>query len=678
MAQAFEAAQVAPGKASAPTADRLLAGLSPDQASAVRHGPGPLLLIAGPGTGKTHTLTYRIAWLLAQRLAEPCEILAVTFSVAAAGELRLRLAELLGERVARGVTATTFHSVCARLLREHADLFGRTERYTIYDQTDMRRVLEWLLSDRQRGQIQRALADHGQPASAELLAEISRAKNRLLTPERYERSNPRPSATLIAAVWRESEAELQNSDAWDFDDLLAFTVRLLVEHPHRLVWLRERWRWILVDEFQDTSHAQATLVDLLAGPNGNLCVVGDDDQVIHTWRHADPRHILCFHERHPNRTQIVLGRNRRSHSEILEAAVRCVSHNAGRMPKALIATRGGGGKVDVVAFADEHQEARWVAGELAAAIAAGVPPTEIIALARTGYATEPLQAALRHAGVPHRVLGSLGLYDRAEVLDALAYITLIANPRDAQAFARAVGSPRRGVGPATVTRLVGWARERHGGDLIAASANAAGLEGVRNQSARDRLVQFGKGLEQVRGELASGRSLGHAAIGAVMAPGGLVRHYQHERDRNPDPERRRDAERVLEDLRSLCRAVQAYEERDDEQATLTGFLEYAAGLHAHRVDGTGDRRITLSTIHRAKGTEAQLVVLVGCEERLLPSWRSLSSPNPELLAEERRLFYVAATRAKDRLLITHAATRCRRPGGPSRFLSEAGLLEAGR
>ena len=438
-----------------PAAGGLLEGLTPEQAQAVEHGSGPLLLLAGPGAGKTRTLTHRAAYLLATARARPWEILAVTFSVRAAGELRLRLAELLGETVARGVTAATFHSVCARLLREHASVFGRTERYTIYDQADMRRVIDWLLSDAERGQIQRALADHGQPASTEVLAELSHAKNLLLTPDGYERSAAQRGAPLIAALWRESEAELRRSNAWDFDDLLAFAVRLLCEHPHRLAWLRQRWRWILVDEFQDTSHAQATLVDLLAGPDGNLCVCGDDDQLIHGWRHADPRHILGFAERHPTHAEIVLGRNFRSRSEILEAAVSCVSHNERRAPKALIAMRGPGGQVRVAALVNEYQEAHWVAGQIADALAAGVPPTEILALARTGYATEPLQRALAHAGIPHRVLGSLGLYERTEVRDALAYLTLVQNPTDAQAFRRAIASPRRGVGTASANRLIG-------------------------------------------------------------------------------------------------------------------------------------------------------------------------------------------------------------------------------
>ena len=295
---------------------------------------------------------------------------------------------------------------------------------------------------------------------------------------------------------------------------------------------------------------------------------------------------------------------------------------------------------------------------IADALAGGTPPGEILALARTGYATEPLQRALAHAGIPHRVLGSLGLYERTEVRDALAYLTLLENPADAQAFRRAVGSPRRGIGTATATELVALAaRARTDGDLIAASAHADAAR--RHPLARGARPagRFGAGLERVRRELAAGRSIGHVVVATVM----LARRAgpplpAPARHTHRTPIERRDAERVLEDLRSLCRAAQAYAEQQHENATLTGFLEHAAGLHAQEIDaGEPDRRITVSTIHRAKGTEAQLVALLGCEERLLPSWRALASPDPEQLAEERRLFYVAATRAKDRLLITHAA-----------------------
>jgi len=473
----------------------------------------------------------------------------VTFSVRAAGELRLRLADLLGEDRARDVTAATFHSVCARILREHAAVFGRTEHYTIYDPADVRSVVDWLLSDRQRAAIQSALASHGQPASGEVLSEISLAKNPLLTPDSYEQATRHRAAPVIAAVWREADVELQRSNAFSFDDLLVYAVRLLAEHPHRLAFYRQRWKWLLVDEFQDTNQAQGALIALLAGTGGNVCAVADDDQLIYSFRGADPRNVLTFGARFPSHDQIVLGRNFRSRAEILDAAVACVAHNPKRAAKALIAVRGGGGQVRVLGFHSEHHEAHWVAATIADALGAGVAPTEILVLARSGHATQPVQSALARAGIAHRVLGSLGLYERSEVRDALAYLTLLANPADAQAFRRAVQSPRRGVGTATANRIIALARERHDDDLIAASRCADELNEIRQRAVRDRLTEFGTALQRVRSELELGGSVGHVVVAAVMLDGGLVAHFQQRRDHSPNAAHRRDAERVLEDLR---------------------------------------------------------------------------------------------------------------------------------
>ena len=353
--------------------DALLAALTPEQAQAVTHGPGPLLLIAGPGAGKTRTLTHRIAHLLATGAAKPSEVLAVTFSVRAAGELRLRLADLLGQELARGVTAATFHAVCARLLREHAHLFGRTEQYTIYDQGDMRRVVDWILADKTRAAVQDALNECGQPTSAEVHAAMSLAKNQLLEPTSYVDASPDRAAPVVAAVWHGCEEELARSGAFDFDDLLTFTVRLLREHPHRLRWIRSRWRWLLVDEFQDVNRAQAELVTLLAGPGGNVAVVADDDQLVHRFRGADPGHIVRFAKQYPRHSAIVLAHNFRSRVEILEAATRCVAHNERRVQKTLMAVRGEGGRVEVRRFFEDWNEAHWVAGHVADAIADAVP-----------------------------------------------------------------------------------------------------------------------------------------------------------------------------------------------------------------------------------------------------------------------------------------------------------------
>ena len=655
--------------------DALLSGLTAEQQLAVCHGEGPLVIVAGPGAGKTRTLIHRVAWLLAHRIAEPWEILAVTFSVRAAGELRLRLVDMLGQQLAGGVSVGTFHSLCARMLREHPAAFGRTPEWTVYDQTEVRRVIDWLLSDRQRTEIQQALARAGQPAAIEVAAEISLAKNRLLTPDSYEQGSRHQAAALIAAVWRESERELQRCNAMDFDDLLVNAVRLLSEHPHRLELYRRRWHWLLIDEYQDTCEAQGTLIGLLAGSSGNICCVGDDDQVLYSFRGADAHGLAKLGERFPAHERVVLARNFRSHAEILSAAAACVEHNPARVPKALIAIRGAGGRARAIAFASEREEASWIAATVARALGVGVPPAEILLLARAAYASAPVQAALAQARIPHRVLGSLGLYERSEVRDALAYLTLIANPHDAQAFQRAIGAPRRGIGTQTAGRIIARARAHHEGDLIAASASADTHLRLRSERARRGLAEFGRGLERLREELAAGRSLAHIAVGALMLEGGLVRHHQRLRDRSESASERRDAERVLEDLRSLCRAAQTYDE-DGGQPTLTGFLEHARGLHAQALEpGEEDRRITVSTIHRSKGTEAALVILAGCEERLLPSWRSLQDRTGERLAEERRLFYVACTRAKNELAVTHAAARGGRPtAGPSRFLAEAGLL----
>jgi DNA helicase-2/ATP-dependent DNA helicase PcrA len=393
----------------------LTAGLTPEQAAAVRHGCGPLLLVAGPGTGKTRTLTHRVAFLLASGRAAPRQILAVTFSVRAAGELRLRLADLLGEQTARGVTAATFHSVCARMLRDHAGAFGRTESYTIYDQADLRQVIERLLSDPQRSEIAHALERCGRPSAAELEREISQAKNRLLTPGAFYAPLAPAAGPLIAAVWRACERELERYNAWSFDDLLVYAVRLLREQPQRLAHLRARWRWLVVDELQDTNEAQAALLELLAGPTGNLTAVGDDDQLIYRFRCAEPRNILRFGERYPGHRRIVLGANFRSRAEILHAAVACVRHNPERTAKTLLAVRGAGGQLEPQGFGDERGEAAWVAGRVADALTAGLAPAEILVLARTGYALGPIQHALAAAGIPHRVLGNLGLYERAEV-----------------------------------------------------------------------------------------------------------------------------------------------------------------------------------------------------------------------------------------------------------------------
>jgi len=657
-----------------PTAVAMLDGLTPEQQAAVCHGYGPLLVFAGPGAGKTNTLTRRIGWLRAHGVPAH-EILAVTFTVAAAGEMRLRLIQLLGEEAVRGLTVATFHSICARILREHASLFGRTGEYTIYDQAEIKKVIDHVLSDAERTAIQHQLATYGQAPAKEVLTQISLAKNRLWTPDILEAHSSHPLGPLIAAVWREVDEELRHSNAFDFDDLLLCAVRLLADHPAIGQQHSARWPWLLVDEFQDTNYAQMALVQLLAGPNGNVTVVGDDDQVLYRFRGAEPDNILRFGQAFPSAVSVTLGRNFRSHREIVEVSSRAIAHNRTRVPKELIAHRGDGGFVGCYGFRNDHEEAEWMTRQIANALAAGISSREIMVIARTAYATTRLQQSLAAHNIPHRVLGSLGLYERKEVKDAVAYLALLANPCDAQAFRRAVSTPRRGVGAATANRLIAAARDRDG-DLIAACAGDVAIRGLPRPT-RAALAQFAAQLQAIRGDLQAGRSIGHIVSSTLMMDGGIVGHFEGIVDSDTATnEERRDAERVLEDLRTLASAAADYHDTEGDSASLVGFLEHAALTHAQELDGE-DERITISTIHRSKGTEAELVFVLGCEEGLLPSWRVLQDGDEHGLEEERRLFYVAATRAKNRLIFTAVANRNdRATDGGSRFLAEAGLQRA--
>ena len=612
---------------------RLIAGLTTEQQHVVCHGEGPLLVVAGPGAGKTRVLVHRIAWLLGAGLAHPWEILAVTFSVRAADEVRLRLQEMVGVREAAGVRTATFHSVCARLMREHSRHVARSPAWTVYDQTELRRTIGWLTSERQRVE-----ASNGPPSfavgSAEIVREISAAKNRLLSPAAYERAAGHAAAELIANVWRELDEELRRRDAIDLDDLLVLAVRLLSEQPHILRAQRDRFRWLLVDEVQDSCPAQLELASLLAGPEGNITAVGDPDQCIYSCRQADAQGMGRLAERFRGHRKLLLRQNFRSRAEILAPAGRCVQRNPGREPGARIAARGGGGHVTVESFETDHEESEWIAAHVGRGLAAGLCGREVLILCRTGHGGERVQRALLHAGIPHRVAGALGLYERAEVRDALAYLTLLSNPRDVNALSRAVSSPRRGVGERSVSRIVALAREHHDGDLVACCQTDHALWLLPAEPAREKLGNFARGLAAALGELGQGRSMAHVTVAALTMRGGLVPHHQQIRDRSPTAARRRDAERVLEDLRSLVRHVQAYEQQT-EAAALAGFLELAAGLGSRQLDdGEPDDRVTVSTIHRSKGGEARLVILSaarsGCcrsirHSRGLTLWRSRRS-----------------------------------------------------
>jgi len=656
--------------ATGPVPPALLFGLTAEQREAVSHGQGPLLVFAGPGAGKTGTLTRRVAYLLARGQAQPRDLLVVTFTIAAASELRLRLVDLIGEAQVRGLAVGTFHATCARLIRRHAPAVGRSERYTIHDQTEAEKLARELLHDGRRAELRRELEHVGEAPVRDLLREISLAKNRLLDPDGYLAQAGYPAAPLARALWRALDQEYERCDALGFDDLLVGAVRILTHHEQLRASYRRRWRYVLVDEMQDTNHAQMALLCALCAPEGNLTVVGDDDQATYRWRGAEPDNLLHFRDHFPTAQTVMLGRNFRSCTEIVAPAARLITHNQRRAPKRLMSVGGAGGRTEVRAFANEHAEAWFVAEALRGALDGGTPGRELMVVARDRHAFEPTVNALTQAGVPHRVLGALGLFERAEIRDAIAHLQLVSNPFDALAFTRAA-CVRPGVGQRSTAAVRDYARAT-GRDLIAAAQEAHRTPGLR-RAARDPIRRMGVDLDRARREMWQRRSIAHIVIDCAMSSGGPVRVHQHKRDHAASGEERRDAERVLEDLRSLCRAAERFEQDASEPVTLGDFLEFVAGLGSRELEGQ-DQRVTVSSIHRAKGREAEAVFLVGCEDGRLPGWRALESPDRRVLEEERRLCYVAFTRARRRLTVSWAAERYGRDSdGPSRFIAEAGL-----
>ncbi|HEY5219987.1 MAG TPA: UvrD-helicase domain-containing protein, partial [Gemmatimonadaceae bacterium] len=464
-----------------PTPDEaLLDGLNAAQREAVSHHEGPLLVLAGAGSGKTRVLTRRIARLIETHGVHPSSILAVTFTNKAAGEMRERIADLLGQQPA-GMWAGTFHSVGARLLRGTAHLVGRTPAFTIYDEDDSQAV------------VKRLMERHGispkQFAPRALRAAISDAKNGLISPEEYASLARDPFATAVANVYSDLESTLQRANAADFDDLLVLPVRILERHPDQLERLRRKFHHLLVDEYQDTNRAQYRLVSLLGAEHGNVCVVGDDDQSIYGWRGADIRNILDFEKDFPSTRIVRLEENYRSTPPILELANAVISVNTNRMGKTLRATRTGGDRVVAVRALDERDEADWLVDELRRQrTAAGWQLRDFAVLYRTNAQSRALEEALRRHAMPYRLVGAVRFYDRREIRDLMSYLKLVANPSDDEAFRRAIAVPRRGVGDATVELLAARARGAGISAFVAATRDDL-LDGIR-PATRTALAEF--------------------------------------------------------------------------------------------------------------------------------------------------------------------------------------------
>src|SRR5438093_270228 len=633
----------APGPGSRDPGDPMTLALNPQQAAAVRHPGGPLLVLAGAGSGKTRVLTARIAYLIQEQGVAPQRIFAVTFTNRAAGEMRSRVAALRGADP-KGLWIGTFHSLSARLLRREAAPLGFGPNFTIYDQDDSESFIKRLLE-------QRGLSPKANPPRA-IHAVISSAKNRMLLPEELGAQAESPPERVAAEIYATLGPALRQANAMDFDDLLLYPLTLFREHAERLAYWQRRFEHVLVDEFQDTNAAQYHLVKLLAAQHTNLCVVGDDDQAIYGWRGADVRHMLSFQQDFPGASLIKLEQNYRSTQVILDAANGVIAENARRLGKTLFTATPGGEPVTLLAAADERDEAEWLATELARRSAEADVPYEAMAiLYRTNAQSRPLEEAFRFRGIPYRLVGAVSFYERREVKDVLAYLRLIANPADDEAFVRIVNVPRRGIGDASLSQLLRTATQ-WGRPLLETARAAERIADLR-PNVREAFQALARLIDELRARVADADPA--TALEQVIA---AVGYGPYLADEGPEGIER------LENVQELIAGAAAWAEtavdEGDEGGATSSIERYLtqAALVTSADQGTGDPTgVTLMTVHMAKGLEWPVVTLAGLEDGLFPLARAAAEPGG--LEEERRLCYVGLTRAREKLYLSWARTRYR-------------------
>jgi DNA helicase-2/ATP-dependent DNA helicase PcrA len=625
----------------------LLEGLNPAQRAAVGHRGGPLLVVAGAGSGKTRVLTRRIAHLLATGDAAPWQVLAITFTNKAADEMRRRVVELVGASAER-MWISTFHSACLRMLRSHAGRLGYRSSFTVYDALDALRLVELVEADLD--------LDTRRLPPRSVAAAIGQAKAELVDFETFRRralDGHNPFERRIADVYAEYQQRLLTANAMDFDDLLMVAVNLLQSCDDVRENYQRRFAHILVDEYQDTNHAQNELVLLLGRHHGNVCVVGDSDQSIYRFRSADVRNILEFEAAFPNATSVVLEQNYRSTQTILDAANALIAHNQGRRPKHLFTEGDAGTPLRRYRAEDERDEASWVVAELLRLRAAhGLSYGDVAVFYRTNAQSRVLEEELVAAGVPYRVVGGTRFYDRREIKDLLAYVRVLVNPDDEVSARRILNVPRRGIGPTSAARLAAQAVSRRTSLLeVLGQAEAAGLSG--------KALRGAQVLADLLDELRS-------AMGS-LEPGALVQRvadrtgYLAELAASGSHE----DEGRMENIAELVGVAASYED-------LSEFVETVALVADSDELDDADGRVALMTLHIAKGLEFPAVFLVGLEDGIFPHFRALADPDE--LEEERRLCYVGLTRAREHLALSHAWTRTlwgtTQRNVPSRFLAE--------
>lgn len=652
--------------------------LNGPQREAVLCTEGPLLVLAGAGSGKTRVLTHRIAHLVEDLNVAPWQIMAITFTNKAAAEMRERLQSLIGGG-ARGMWVSTFHSMCVRILRTDCERVGFAKGFTIYDDSDSKRLVEQIMDelniDKKRYPI---------PA---LRNRISQAKNDLQVAEVFAEKTSDQVGQVAARVYTRLQERLRQLNAFDFDDLLLYTWLLLKNHPDVLAAYQNRFRYLMVDEYQDTNHAQYVLTQLLAAAHKNIMVVGDDDQSIYSWRGADLRNILDFEKDYPEARVVKLEENYRSMGNILAAANAVIANNLTRKPKKLFTSKPAGDKISVYSATDERDEGRWIASEIEHQHGEGMSYNQIAVFYRTNAQSRMLEDMLMRAGVPYRLIGGTRFFDRAEIRDVMAYLNLVVNPANDVAAHRVINVPKRGIGKTTVEHIDYVARET-GITFLQAAELCIADDQIRSAT-RKAIAKFVALIHEAQGYAGDLRKV----VETIVDKAGLIRALEAE---NSD-----DAAGRIENIQELFGVVDEYAqthddadalfepptaedapEADDEppvrtfQAnSLPDFVEWVTLRTDMDTVAEDGEAITMMTIHAAKGLEFDCVFVAGMEESLFPHGNS--SQDSQGLEEERRLAYVAITRARKKLYLTNAFTRQifgqSSANPPSRFIGEIPL-----
>jgi len=641
-----------PGPPTAERIERLLDGLNDPQREAVTHDGGPLLVLAGAGSGKTRVLTHRLAWLVETGRASAGEILAITFTNKAAEVMRGRVEHLLGHST-RGMWVMTFHSACARILRVEAERIGYTRGYTIYDQSDSRRLIKQCLDE--------LGVDPKRFTPAAIGRQISDAKNRLRGPAEYSEMVGDHFERTVAEVYELYDKSLLRMNAMDFDDLIGRTVALFERFPE----VRERYgrtfRHVLVDEYQDTNHAQYRLLQLLVSEHQNIAVVGDDAQSVYGFRGADIRNILDFKDDFPDATVIKLEQNYRSTQTVLDAANAVIANNRDQMPKTLWTDLGEGDSIVLRTLDDEHSEARYVAGEIERLVDEGLSRSQVAVFYRMNSQSRVLEDTLVRREIAYQVVGGTKFYDRAEVKDAVAYLTLLINGQDAVSFQRVANTPRRGLGQTSLSRVLTHA-QTSGLSVWEAAAQPQSVPGL-GKAAVKALGRFMETMEGLRQRQQQGVPIGDL-LDAVIHESGYVEWLENERTI--------EAAGRLENLEELVAVAREFDAASDaEDDSLDLFLQQVSLVADADSRQDDESLVTLMTLHNAKGLEYPVVFIIGCEDGLFPHSRSIDEGT---LEEERRLCYVGITRAMSNLTMTSARRRnvfgSPTSGVPSRLLSE--------